>query len=243
MRSFLFGFVLFTVPWLSVHSQDNFLLKDEDTIVFIGDSITEAGTKPEGYISLINLFCNVNGYGINSINAGISGDDSYDVLKRINQDAISHNPNWVSISCGVNDVIQQLHPGTHEDMLKRYKSILSGIINSCTKENVKVLLLTPTPVYDDLNSDANKILQGYSSVLNDLAKKNKLIICDLFSAFGKYYENNANNKNPLTYDGIHMLPRGNRLIAQEILTTLGASSSQIHKAEFEWNLINKKQPQ
>lgn len=243
IRSVFLGLLVVSMSWQSVQSQDNFKLKDGETIVFLGDSITQAASHPEGYISLIELFCGVNGYDIKAINAGISGHKSNDMLARLDKDVLSHNPNWVSISCGVNDVWHQFKSEPTGVSLPDYKKNMTEIVERCQKAGAKIILLTATPIYEDLNSEQNKILRGYNSFLRDLAKEKNLLLCDLFTSFEKLYEKKLNDKNLLTTDGVHMLPRGNRLMAREILNTLGANRNQRRQAENEWELINNMQPQ
>jgi len=83
-------------------AEKGFMLNDRETIVFLGDSVTEAGTSTEGYITLFKLACDVTGHRVKVINSGISGHKSNDMLARLQKDVIDHHPNWVSISCGDN---------------------------------------------------------------------------------------------------------------------------------------------
>jgi lysophospholipase L1-like esterase len=236
------GFMALCLSWQTAQSQDGFLLKDGETFVFLGDSITQAASTPEGYITLIQSFCGINGYDIKAINAGIGGHKSNDMLARLEKDVLSHNPDWVSISCGVNDVWHQFKPEPSGVSLSDYKKNITEIVERCQKSGAKVLLLTATPIYEDLNSEQNKKLRPYNDFLRELAKEKKLILCDLFAAFEKLYEKKLNGDNLLTTDGVHMLPRGNRLMAREILKSLGANDNQLRQAEKAWELINNMHP-
>lgn len=227
----LFLYYLFT---LFLTPQSVFLLKDGDTIVFLGDSITQAGAKPEGYVSLFSLFCGVNGYELKVINAGISGHKSNDMLARLEKDVLAHRPAWVSISCGVNDVWH----GERGVPLADYKRNMTEIVDRCRAVRVQVLLLTATPIHENLNSPENQKLRDYNAFLRQLAQEKKLVLCDLFNAFEELYKKKLRDQNLLTTDGVHMNPRGNRLMAREILRCLGASRQQIAQAEKRWELVN-----
>jgi len=209
-----------------------FKLKDGETIVFLGDSITQMGAAPEGYVTLFKIFCAVNGYDVKVINAGISGHTSRDMLKRLERDVLSHKPDWVSISCGVNDVWH----GEKGVPLPEYKKNMTEIVDRCLAAGAKVLLLTSTPIYENLNSPENKKLAAYNDFLRQLAKEKKILLCDLNKAFTALYKKKLTKKRLLTIDGVHMNPRGNRLMAREIAKALGASWREIAQAEKRWEL-------
>ncbi len=214
---------------------DKFLLEDGDSIVFLGDSITQAGSKPEGYVSLFKLTCDMNGYEVKVINSGISGHKSNDMLARLDRDVIGLEPDWVSISCGVNDVWH----GEKGVPLPDYKKNMTEIVERCQQAGIKVLLLTATPIYEDLQGPENKKLRHYNAFLRQLAKEKNLLLCDLFKAFAETYQLKLENDfRLLTTDGVHMKPRGNRLMARKILQTLGMTRREMRLAEKRWELVN-----
>ena len=214
-----------------------FMLKDGDTLVFLGNSITQGGSHPEGYISLIELFMGVNGYSVKIINAGISGHKSNDMLARLEKDVLSHEPDWVSVSCGVNDVWHQFSSQRQGVPLEEYRKNMTEIVDRIQKSGAQVLLLTATPIYEDLNSRENQMLKDYNELLRQLAKDKNLVLCDLFSHFAELYKQKLNDENLLTTDGVHMKPRGNRLMAREILKSLEATPQQLRRTEDRWELI------
>ena len=214
--------------------QGGFKLKQGQTIVFLGDSITQAGAQPQGYVSLFKLFCGVNGYEERVINAGIGGHKSNDMLARLDKDVLAHRPDWVSISCGVNDVWH----GERGVPFPDYKKNITEMVDRCLRSGAKVLLLTATPIHEDLNSPENQKLRGYNEFLRHLAKEKSLLLCDLFQAFENVYEARTSDEKVLTTDGVHMNGRGNRLMAREILQALGASADEMWDAENRWELVN-----
>ena len=214
--------------------QSGFKLKQGQAILFLGDSITQAGAQPEGYVSLFKLFCGVNGYDVRVVNAGISGHKSNDMLARLDIDVLAHRPDWVSISCGVNDVWH----GERGVPLPDYKKNMTEMVDRCRKGGAKVLLLTATPIYENLNSPENQNLRGYNEFLRQLATEKNVLLCDLFKAFEGVYKAKTSDEKVLTTDGVHMNGRGNRLMAREILRVLGASSDEMEDAENRWELVN-----
>ncbi|MFB3785831.1 MAG: SGNH/GDSL hydrolase family protein [bacterium] len=215
-----------------------FLLKDGDTIVFLGDSITEAGAQPEGYVSLFQLFCGINGYEVKVINAGIGGHKSSDMLARLQKDVLNHKPAWVSISCGVNDVWHQFLPNHAGVPLEEYQKNMTEMVDRCLQAGARVLLLTATPIFEQLDSPENQKLHAYNDFLRRLAREKNLLLCDLNQTMEEWYKQKRNEENLLTTDGVHMNPRGNRIMAAEIIRALGASPRELNDAQQRWELVN-----
>ncbi|MDX9754150.1 MAG: SGNH/GDSL hydrolase family protein [bacterium] len=228
-------------------AQPQFKLSDGDRIVFLGDSITQLGAAPEGYVTLFKLFCDINGYEVDVINSGISGHKSNDMLARLDRDVLAHKPTWVSISCGVNDVWHNF--GRERGVRKRrgipldqYQANMTAMVEKCQAAGIQVLLLTATPIYEDLDSEENLALAQYNKFLHQLAKDKELLLCDLNAACQHWFKQKANDENLLTTDGVHMNPRGNRLMTRTILTTLGAKPAEITHWAQRVELINNMQP-
>ncbi len=239
MERFILLTLFLSVVCTQVEAQRGFKLKDGDTIVFLGDSITQAATQPEGYISLFDLFCGVNGHEVKPINAGISGHKSNDMLARVDKDVLAHDPDWVSVSCGVNDVWHQFNDPPRGTDYDNYTKNMTQLIDKIRQSGAKVLLLTSTPIDENLDSKENKLLKKYNAFLRGLAKDEGLLLCDLNQAFEKRLSMKMFPETKLlTTDGVHMNPRGNRLMARTLLTALGATRQERRKAENRWELVN-----
>ena len=70
------------------------------TIVFLGDSLTE-GKIGASYVERIQKAL---GPEIRIINAGINGDTSQHLLRRLQTDVIAHKPDIVVVQVGLNDM-------------------------------------------------------------------------------------------------------------------------------------------
>ena len=88
-------------------------LKHNDTIVFIGDSITDAGRREAAYRPLgygyVHFAANYlqakyPEYNLISINTGISGNTIRDLNIRWERDCMAYKPNILSVLIGINDV-------------------------------------------------------------------------------------------------------------------------------------------
>ena len=72
-------------------------------IVAVGDSITEAGKYPGGYVWLLQRYLSdlYPDRKIKILNAGISGNKASDMQARFQKDAIDQKPDLVMINVGV----------------------------------------------------------------------------------------------------------------------------------------------
>ena len=72
-------------------------------IVRVGDSITEAGKYPGGYVLLLQHYLSAlyPDRKIEIVNAGISGNKASDMQGRFQKDAIDQKPDLVMINVGV----------------------------------------------------------------------------------------------------------------------------------------------
>ena len=81
------------------------LLAGKPKIVTVGDSITEAGKYPGGYVWLLEPYLSAldPDRKIEIVNAGISGNKAADMQARFQKDAIDQKPDLVMINVGVNE--------------------------------------------------------------------------------------------------------------------------------------------
>jgi lysophospholipase L1-like esterase len=203
-------------------------LRSGDRIVFFGDSITELGVKPNGYVTLIKaeLSNRHPDLGIEVIGAGISANKVTDLLNRLGRDVLDEKPNVVVIYIGINDVwhwaLKNLQ-GTRKD---QYESGLREIIARIQYADAMVVLCTPSVIgekYDGTNPQ-DAMLEEYAAISRKVAEDLGIRLCDLRKAFLKYLAaNNKENKEKdiLTDDRVHLNDTGNRFVAQEILKSFG----------------------
>jgi lysophospholipase L1-like esterase len=219
--------LIFSVLLMLVGCVARIPLRNGDRIVFFGDSITEQGMKPNGYVVLIKNELNVRrpDQGIEIIGAGVSGNRVPDLLGRVAQDVINLKPSIVVIHIGINDVWHwalEGHQGTPKD---RYETDLREVIARIQYAGAKVILCTPSVIgekYDGTNPQ-DAMLDEYAAISRKIALDVGVRLCDLRKAFLDYLKvHNKENKEKgvLTTDGVHLNDEGNKLVAQEILKLL-----------------------
>jgi lysophospholipase L1-like esterase len=193
-----------------------------DRIAFFGDSITQNGSDdPRGWVNIVESRVRKEVEEVAFIHAGIGGNTSADMLKRINADVIRRKPTWVFFSCGVNDSPNPAvdNPGVPLD---KYIKNISTIFDRLEKTGAKIVVLSQTPVLeDDQNYAANINLVSYNSALKRLALERRYIYLDPGAAVRKAIASKKDpKKRELTYDGTHLSDRGNSIFAQTVLEGL-----------------------
>ena len=209
------------------------LVKDGETIAFLGDSITAGGVaSPSGYVRLAISGLAANGIKAKAIPAGVGGHKSNQMLERLEQDVLSKKPNWMTMSCGVNDVWH----GERGVPLDLYKQNITAIIERCQAAGVKVMILTATMIGEDQANPNNQKLIAYNDFLRALAKEKKCPLADLNAVMQAAIKNApAGHKgNVLTADGVHMNVAGNQMMATGVLKGFGLNAEQLQKAQTVW---------
>lgn len=191
-------------------------------VIFFGDSITEAGVKPGGYIVKVGELAAKENKAdqYEFVGAGIGGNKVYDLYLRLEDDVLNKNPDVVVIYIGVNDVWHKQSHGTGTDYDK-FEKFYSALIKKIQAKGAKVILATPAVVGErtDFSNELDGDLNRYSSLIRTLAEKNKLPLVDLRKTFLDYNKaNNPENKESgiLTTDRVHLNDKGNDLVANEM---------------------------
>ena len=251
---FLLAFGIFTLRASAENTASSLAVKNGDKIAFMGDSITAAGVKKDGYVTLVMEALQKEGLDVSHVPAGISGHKSNDMLARLDTDVISKKPQWMILSCGVNDVWHfklRLGKRTFQGVsLEDYKKNITAIIDKAQAANIKVMILTATMIGEDPERELNKNLIPYNDFLREIAKEKNCLLADLnkdmqealkkipdakgtAKMFGEP-EYKRDIKNKLTTDGCHMNPLGNIMMAKGVLRAFGLSEEKIAAAEKLW---------
>ena len=224
-------------------------VKSGDKIAFLGDSITQAGWgSPTGYVRLVISGLEANGVKAEPLPAGISGHKSNDMLARLDRDVLSKKPQWMTLSCGVNDVWHGKNGVALDDAALTggiygpeaagrgtYKKNIAEIVEKATAAGIKVVMLTATVIQENLENAENAKLTTYNDYLRALAKEKNLPMADLYAMFQERLKaENKPGQKVLTSDGVHMAKEGDKLMATGILQAFGLDAAQIKTAQDAW---------
>jgi len=198
-------------------------------VAFLGDSITAQGwTNAHGYVRLLVAGLEANGVKIVPVPAGVGGQTSKDMLARLQRDVLAKKPDWVAVSCGMNDVIH----GAKGVPLDQYQINMTDMIGQAQGAGLKVILFTTT-LAGKYDSPDSKKLGEYSAFLRALAEQKKCVLVDLYTAFADTART-VDTLHGLTGDGVHMTPEGNILLARTALKALGCTEAEITRAYATW---------
>lgn len=188
-------------------------------VVFFGDSISEQGAKPGGYITKMDSIIKQENIDTQYelLGAGISGNKVYDLFLRMDEDVINKSPDITILYIGVNDVWHKSTKGTGTDEDK-FEKFYRAIIRKLQYVNSKIILCTPAVIGErkDFTNSQDGDLNRYSNVIRKLANEFSLPLVDLRKLFIDYDAvNNHENKDRgvLTTDGVHLNPTGNLFVA------------------------------
>lgn len=192
-------------------------------VVLFGDSITQAGVQPGGYITKMKEALEKQGIKdkYQLIGAGIGGNKVYDLYLRLEEDVLAQKPNVVVIYVGVNDVWHKTssQTGTDPDKFERF---YVALIKKFQTNGIKVICCTPAVIGErtDFSNQQDGDLNRYSGMIRDFAAKYDCPVADLRKEFLAYnLKNNPQNKESgiLTTDRVHLNDAGNQLVADLLL--------------------------
>ena len=211
-------------------------VKNGEKIAFLGDSITQLGKNKAPYMGYLHLVIdglNRSGIKASMVPAGISGHKSTQMLARVDKDVIGKKPQWMLLSCGVNDVWH----GKRGVALPDYKKNITAIVDKAQKAGIKVVIMTASMIREDAKNKQNTTLKEYNDFLRTLAKEKKCLLADINARMQKevYSKELALIKgNKLTYDGVHMNGRGHMMMASVILETFGVPAAKVQQYRKDW---------
>jgi lysophospholipase L1-like esterase len=155
-------------------------LKPNDTILFIGDSITDAGRRESpyqplgyGYVHFIayRLLAKYPELNLNIINTGISGNTVRHLNSRWQQDCLDHKPDILSVMIGINDICRKYENRLNDAVaVDEYETTYKKLLSSATKQlNCRLILIEPFLFCDDEKNPAYQDLKAYIDVVHRLA--------------------------------------------------------------------------
>ena len=188
-------------------------------ILFQGDSITDAGRVYEDYYDLGQGYAKYAAQGLRKkypdiefefINRGINGNQTMNLVERLQSDFVDLQPDIISILIGVNDT---WHHAANRDWIpndvfeSRYRTVLSTIKE---KTNAKIMMLEPflIPVEDKL------FFREDLDFKIDIERKLAREFADVYLPTDGLLASEFIGNNPIDYaaDGVHPTSKGAEFI-------------------------------
>lgn len=127
-------------------------------IVFIGDSITDAGRTSgrseygDGDVARVRelLLAGRPVQTLTMVNRGVSGDTVRSLKDRWERDALAERPDWLSVKIGVNDVWRMFGDQPDEAVpAGEYAATLRELLSRAADAGSKMILIAPFLIEPD----------------------------------------------------------------------------------------------
>ena len=211
-----------------------FLVKPRQTLLFVGDSITDCGRRDafaplgDGYVRMVNdlITARYPAHRLNVINVGTGGNTVRDLADRWTDDVIRRKPDWLSVKIGINDMAQWVsQEPTHSVSPEQYVKLYDHILSRAKKETrAKIVLVDPFFISRDRDPASQRStwlrqLPKYIAVVHAMSRKHRTRLVkthDAFQAQLKHYQPDRFCPEP-----VHPHATGHLVIAHAWLKTMG----------------------
>lgn len=176
---------------------DRFVLKPNQTIVFIGDSITDAGRLKRAYRPFGNGYVNFTAnyflakypqLNMCVFNTGINGNTVRDLERRWERDCLSHKPDVLSVLIGINDLWRMHTAGRERQGVgpQEYESTYQRLLAAVKQQgDCQLVLMDPFMFCGDAEDRMFRALPAYINVVHNLAEEFGAILVPLQSAINE----------------------------------------------------------
>lgn len=149
---------------------------------------------------------------INIIKTCIGGENSEQGEKRFKKDVLIHKPDVVFIDYAIND---------RNLGLKRARAAWEKMIKAALKQNIKVVLLTPTPDVTENILDPTSLLAQHTAQIIALGDKYHIPVVNSYRQF-KNIKAAGQSLDPYMAQFNHINEKGHEIVAQQIAVLFDA---------------------
>ena len=209
-------------------------LKDGETIVFLGDSITHQCLYTQ-YLEDY-FYTRFPRMRLRLHNAGVGGSRAWDALLRFDQDIASYKPKYVTVLLGMND---GHYAEYFDDVFTDYSKNMTQLLDEIQKAGATAILMTPT-MFDARAKRMQKpggfmgpkavtfynaTLAYYGAWLRDIATERGLGLVDMWSPLNdiSFSQRQKDPKFTMIPDSVHPGPPGHVIMAVAIVNDLNLS--------------------
>jgi lysophospholipase L1-like esterase len=215
------------------------LLQKGQKLLFIGDSITDCdrakpageglfGALGKGYVSIVDAMLQAvyPELGIRVVNQGISGNNVVDLQTRWQEDVLDHNPDWLSIMIGTNDVWRQYDTPFIKEWhvyADKYETTLRSLVERTEPKAGNLVLMTPFYLESNEQDAMRRTMDEYGAIVKKIAQETGTLFVDTQAAFNVVLKDLY--AATLAWDRVHPTQTGHVVLARAFLNKVG----------FEWN--------
>lgn len=202
--------------------------KENDVVLFQGDSVTDCGRHREnlydlgtGYPLIISslLMHKLCGMNVRFINKGISGNRVCDLVERWQEDCMDLKPTVVSILIGINDTWRKFD-SNDETTTEAFEAGYRKILDDTKKLTDRIILMEPfVHPYPDDRKAWRADLDPKIQVVRKLAKEYGAILVPTDGAVNAGFV--AAPEKYYSEDGVHPTYAGHGLVAEAWCKAVG----------------------
>jgi lysophospholipase L1-like esterase len=144
---------------------------------------------------------------VNVIVTAIGGENSVRGAERFESDVLTHKPDVIFIDYALND---------RGVGLEKAKEAWNDMINLAKKQNIKLILVTPSPDQNVNLADSTNVLKKHTDQIIQLANENQVALVDSYKAFEFLYSDKEQLAKYMSQVN-HPNELGHELIANEIM--------------------------
>jgi lysophospholipase L1-like esterase len=210
----------------------DFWIQDGETVLFIGDSITDCGRRGaeaplgNGYVRLFAELV-IAAYPerrIHYLNKGIGGNRITQLKERWRDDVLFHRPDRLSIKIGINDLhshLRGVEDGVSPDL---FAEVYDELLDLTRRElDCPVVLLTPFYISLDrsgqtFRSQVLELIPRYLETVEEMSKKYNARLVRLHHLFQEHLK--YRDADTFCPEPVHPNHAGHLVIAQALLEEL-----------------------
>ncbi len=207
-------------------------LKKGETLIYLGDSVTDCGRHPDGIYNLgtgyPNIFSalfrvNYPETMINFVNKGVGGNRTTEVIARLKSDVLDMNPDVVTLLIGVNDVWRFFEfPASKRGIAaEQYRENLHKIIQPILAGGARMLVMTPFFVDTNPNEPMRTKVLEYAAICKEVAESYHIEVVELQPVFENLMKKGITSYE-LSGDRVHPKVTGHTAIALELMKHIKA---------------------
>lgn len=183
--------------------------KNNNTILFLGDSITERYNFKK-YLPNHNI-----------INSGVGGNITEDIINGLDSRVYKYKPDKVFILIGINDIVYT--DLSDKEITNNIEFIAKSIKKELPKTKIYIESIYPVnykytnKVYKEeiLNKNHNKRIKNINKLIKKMCKKNNYKYINIYSSLNILFQDKLFRY--YTTDGLHINRLGYRLITIKLL--------------------------
>ena len=209
-----------------------FWIEDGQTMLFIGDSITDCGRRGaemplgSGYVRLFTELATARfpDRNIAYINKGIGGNRITDLKERWRDDVLFHKPDRLSIKIGINDLHSHLRNLQDGVSPEHFASVYDEVLG-CTRDELNCPLLLITPFYistdcsgSTFRSQVLSLLPRYIETVEAMAAKYDARLVNLHDIYQEHLQ--YRDADTFCPEPVHPNHTGHIVIAEALMHAL-----------------------